>query len=441
MTARNVALEQNGPPPEIRFADLLPQVIRHAVLILLVVLLLAPLVWLLMTAFKPYPELFLRPPEVLPKNGTLVNFSEGWAIGGGKGIQDSIIVSTLSTVLCLVLGFPAAYALARRFPPHGQLSFTILSLRMTPPIVPVIGVYILFQQLSLFGMSRFNLLAEGLAFPEGPVVLPDGDLALVEISRGTVTRAGSDGRTHVLAEPGGGPNGAALGPDGALYICNNGGFSWQRDDGWRPIGKAPDNRGGRIERVDIGTGKVEVLYDRGGGEPLCAPNDIVFDRHGGFYFTDHGHRDGRRVDFGAVFYARADGSLIRQVAFPIGPNGIGLSPDGARLYVAETSSGRLWAYPVVAPGALGAVAWPSPTGSDLVAALPGFWRFDCLAVEEGFAIAIATLRLGGIVAVSPAGALVERIAIDDSYTTNICFGGPGRRTAFLTLSSTGRLVS
>ncbi|MCB1446324.1 MAG: carbohydrate ABC transporter permease [Rhizobiaceae bacterium] len=123
---------------------------RHLVIIVLLALFLLPLAWLLLTAFKPYAELFTSPPTVLPANPTLVNFSEGWAIGGGKGIMDSLIVSALSTFACLVLGFPAAYALARRFPPHGQLSFTILSLRMLPPIVPVIGFYILFQQLSLF---------------------------------------------------------------------------------------------------------------------------------------------------------------------------------------------------------------------------------------------------------------------------------------------------
>lgn len=123
---------------------------RHAVIVLLLALFLLPLAWLLLTAFKPYSELFVSPPSIFPTNGTLANFSEGWAIGGGKGIGDSLIVSSISTLLCLLLGFPAAYGLARRFPPHGQLSFTILSLRMLPPIVPVIGFYILFQELSLF---------------------------------------------------------------------------------------------------------------------------------------------------------------------------------------------------------------------------------------------------------------------------------------------------
>ena len=142
--------EAEVAPRELRIADIVSQVIKHLVLIMIVLLLMAPVAWLLMTAFKPYVELFNRPPTVLPVNPTLVNFSEGWAIGGGKGIQDSLIVSTVSTLFALVLGFPAAYALARRFPPHGQLSFTILSLRMTPPIVPVIGFYLLFQELALF---------------------------------------------------------------------------------------------------------------------------------------------------------------------------------------------------------------------------------------------------------------------------------------------------
>lgn len=125
-------------------------VAEHALVIGLLVLFLSPLIWLMLTAFKPYEELFVSPPTILPASATLENFSGGWNVGGGRGIGDSLIVSTISTLICLVLGYPAAYALARRFPPHGQLSFTILSLRMLPPIVPVIGFYLLYQELSLF---------------------------------------------------------------------------------------------------------------------------------------------------------------------------------------------------------------------------------------------------------------------------------------------------
>ncbi len=292
-------------------------------------------------------------------------------------------------------------------------------------------------------MTSFTVLAEDLAFPEGPVVMPDGSVVVTEIGVGRLTRVASDGAKTTVADTGGGPNGLALGPDGHFYVCNNGGFTWDRTDGrWRPVAKAHDNVGGSIQRVDPETGAVETLYDRCGDVALSAPNDIVFDRHGGFYFTDHGHRQGRKLDFGAIYYAKADGSAIHEVAYPlIGPNGIGLSPDHRTLYVAETSSGRLWSWCLEAPGRLAKADWPSPTGGDLAAGLPGFQRYDSLAVEAGGNIAIATLRFGGIVVVSPEGGEVQRIATPDPYTTNICFGGAGLTTAFITLSGTGRLVA
>ena len=116
------------------------------------------------------------------------------------------------------------------------------------------------------------------------------------------------------------------------------------------------------------------------------------------------------MDRGRVYYARADGSLIRQAAFPFfSPNGIGLSPDGATLYVAETPTARLWAFDITAPGELARQPWPSPHG--------------------------------GITIVSPDGASVEHVPFPDIYTTNICFGGEDLRTAYLTLSSSGRLIA
>lgn len=290
-------------------------------------------------------------------------------------------------------------------------------------------------------MTRFETMAEGLAFPEGPVSMPDGSVVVTEIARGCLTRIAPDGRATRLAETGGGPNGAALGADGMLYVANNGGFSWETEGGWRPVGRAPDNAGGAIQRVDPETGAVETLYTDCEGTPLRAPNDLVCDAHGGIWFTDHGHRSGRTLDFGAVHYAACDGTRIVEAAFPlIGPNGIGLSPDGGTLYVAETSSGRLWSWPVEGPGVLRRADWPSPTGGDLVAGLPGFQRYDSLAVEAGGNVAVATLRFGGLVVIAPGGGLVEQIALPDPYTTNICFDLRDPEVAYVTLSSTGRLV-
>ena len=286
-------------------------------------------------------------------------------------------------------------------------------------------------------------IATGLRFPEGPIAMPDGTIVLVEIERATLSRVLPDGRTEVIAKLGGGPNGAAIGPDGAVYICNNGGLRWHEDQhGLRPIGQPDDYGGGRVERVDVATGAVRVLYSGTQKGPLKGPNDLVFDRAGGMWFTDLGKTREREMDRGGVYYATADGSQIREVIYPmLTPNGIGLSPDESRLYVAETHTGRLWAFDLDAPGVVRRRKFPSPNGGELIAGLPGYQLFDSLAVDAEGNICVATLFNGGITVISPDGAKIEHVQMPDLYTTNLCFGGPELRTAFITLSLSGRLVA
>ncbi|MDA0224726.1 MAG: SMP-30/gluconolactonase/LRE family protein [Proteobacteria bacterium] len=286
-------------------------------------------------------------------------------------------------------------------------------------------------------------IATGLRFPEGPIAMPDGSVLLVEIERQTLSRVQSDGRIEVIAKLGGGPNGAAIGPDGAVYVCNNGGFLWHEDKhGLRPLGQAADYSGGRIERVDLATGEVRVLYTASDKGPLRGPNDIVVDRAGGLWFTDLGKARGRDLDRGGVYYAAADGSSITEVVYPLlTPNGIGLSPDESRLYVAETHTGRLWAFDLEGPGRIRRRPFPSPNGGELVAGLPGYQLFDSLAVDSAGNICVATLFNGGITVISPDGRKIEHLPMPDLYTTNVCFGGPDLRTAYATLSVSGRLVA
>jgi gluconolactonase len=290
---------------------------------------------------------------------------------------------------------------------------------------------------------EIRILAEELQFPEGPVALGDGSVLLVEIAGGTLTRVAAGGRKNIAARTGGGPNGAALGPGGHCYIANNGGFEWHREGGHiRPLTQARDYAGGRLERVDLETGAVEVLYRSCGEVPLKGPNDLVFDAHGGFYFTDLGKRRPREMDIGAVYYAKSDGSFITEIAYPmVTPNGVGLSPDGTILYVAETEAARLWAFPIEAPGEVRKEPWPSPHGGRLVAGMGGYQRFDSLAVQEDGRICVATLINGGITVISPDGRHIEHHPMPDPMTTNICFGGAGMKTAYITLSWTGRLVA
>jgi gluconolactonase len=295
------------------------------------------------------------------------------------------------------------------------------------------------KQLKLDG----QVIAGGLRFPEGPVALPDGSVLVTEIAAGTLARVSPHGEVDIVAHVGGGPNGAAIGPEGHCYVCNNGGFSWRTDDGFtRPTGAAADYTGGSIQRVNLSTGRVESLYTHCDGIPLHGPNDIVFDGLGGFWFSDFGKTFEDRILRGAVYYARMDGSFIRRAAHPVlTPNGVGLSPDGGTLYVTETETSRLWSYPILGRGELGLAPWPSPNGGRLVHGLPGFQRFDSLAVEEGGNICVATLVNGGIHVFSPSGELLEFHAAPEGYCTNICFGGPDRRTAFITLSGYGQLFA
>ncbi|HJW68775.1 MAG TPA: SMP-30/gluconolactonase/LRE family protein [Candidatus Binatia bacterium] len=286
-------------------------------------------------------------------------------------------------------------------------------------------------------------IVSGLQFPEGPIAMPDGSVLLVEIMRGTLSRVTLNGAVTVVAETGGGPNGAAVGPDGAVYICNNGGFEWHQIAGFTVPGNQPASyTGGSIQRVDLGSGRVETLYTECDGRPLRGPNDLVFDVTGGFWFTDHGKIRDRDRDRGGLYYARPDGSLIREVVYPLdSPNGVGLSPDGSRIYVAETFTGRVWQWDVVRPGEVAEGMPLSPGGAILLAGLPGYQLLDSLAVDADGNVCVATLVNGGITVLSTFGEVLEHVATGDPLTTNICFGGRDGRTAFITCSGTGRLVA
>lgn len=288
-------------------------------------------------------------------------------------------------------------------------------------------------------------IARGLRFPEGPVAMPDGSVIVVQLALGTVDRILPDGTQELVAHVGGGPNGAAIGPDGALYICNNGGDSWQFDGDQTHYSYVNDPDvyvGGSIQRVDLESGLVTKIYSACGERALRGPNDLVFDKFGGFYFTDTGKVRDDVVDTGYLYYALIDGTSINQIdAGLMTPNGVGLSPDGEELYVTETIPGRLWAYRIVGPGQVDRSSERPFCGPRrLVAALPRLEWFDSLAVDSEGHICVGALVTGAIVRISPDGQTIQTILMPESYTTNICFGGHDLRTAFITQSISGLLL-
>jgi gluconolactonase len=287
-------------------------------------------------------------------------------------------------------------------------------------------------------MANIEIIAEGLQFPEGPIPMPDGSVILVEIKRKTLTRVWN-GRSEVIAHMGGGPNGAAFGPDGAVYVTNNGGFEYHDIGGLTVPGFAPaDYDGGRIERVDLATGKVERVYDRCGEHKLSGPNDLVFDKAGAIWFTDLGKNHARSIERGGLYFAKPDGALIREVAYGgTGLNGVGLSPDEKTVYAAETDAGKLWAFDIAGEGQVA----PPPLGAigRCVFVYPGHVYFDSLAVTAYGDICVATLLNGGITTITPSGAFTHA-PLPDPLVTNIAFGGADMRDAYITLSGTGKLA-
>ena len=324
-----------------------------------------------------------------------------------------------------------------------------------------------------FRTSELRVVCTGLGYPEGPVAMPDGSVLLVELAAGTLSRISSAGQRTVVATMGGSPNGAAIGPDGKVYVCNSGGFSflYVSRAGISPTPSpgaiavttdaAPGYTGGSIQRVDLASGTVETLYTEfpgllgDGMHLLRAPDDLVFDDHGGFWFTDWGHTRGRTRDITGVCYARADGTLIREALYPLNaPNGIALSPDGTRLYVAETYTRRVLAWDLAAPGEIARTGPTADFSRLLTAAIPGQGILDSLKVDAEGNVYVVTMlpegqvfeSNGGITVIAPSGQILDFIelaagGVFDPLPSNLCFGGPDRRTAFITCGGSGRLLA
>ena len=202
-------------------------------------------------------------------------------------------------------------------------------------------------------MSEVRILATGLGFPEGPVVMPDGSVILTEIRNGRCSRVTPDGKVSAVLRL---RRRAERARDRArrrasisattAAAATSRACRWGRGRTRLQVRLDPAARSPRPARP-------RLLYNECDGHKLSAPNDLVFDKAGRLLL----HRSRQALCPPSRPWRRllraARRLEDRRIAYPIlSPNGCGLSPDGKMLYVADTEGARLWAFDVEGPGVL-----------------------------------------------------------------------------------------
>lgn len=263
------------------------------------------------------------------------------------------------------------------------------------------------------------ILAQGLKFPEGPALSPDGKtLYLVNVQTSAISRLDLKTKTLIYAwvtlPEGGRGNGATIGPDGALYIADVG----------RKL----------IVRVSLPDGQVTTVVDKTAeGKPFRGPNDLIFDKQGGIYFTDPDGSWGRPI--AAVYYVAPKTHTVSQVAEGLQfPNGLVLSADGHTLYVAESPLHRITAIDVTPNGIV-------PPGQKRIFCVTGtVGGGDGMRLgRDGFLYA-AIYGEGVIAKISPQGELVHRYpVVVGLHPTNLCFAHDGK-SLYVTETDTNTVV-
>ena len=272
------------------------------------------------------------------------------------------------------------------------------------------------EQLGLKPRSSPWLRLAGLpdmhSFLEGPVFDKGGNLHVVDSAFGRIFRVDTAGQVSVAVDYGGVPNGLAMSGDGDIYIAD-------RENG--------------ILRYAPGTGSISPVVTREQlGPDFKGPNDLVFDSRGNLYFTDQGDTD-LNDPTGRVFRRNIDGSLDKLLWNVPSPNGIALSPDETRLYVAVTFGQQVWHMPLRPDGRIIKVGvFQSFSG--------GFSGPDGLAVDSEGGLAVCQNRTGSVWLFDPLGVPTYRIkSCRGLLTTNATYG-PDGRTLFITESETGAIL-
>lgn len=246
---------------------------------------------------------------------------------------------------------------------------------------------------------------------EGPSFDKDGNLYCVDIPWGRIFRIDRQGNFKLVVEYEGEPNGLRIHRDGRIFVA--------------------DHRRG-IVIVDPDTGKITPFIERVRLEHLKAVNDLYFASNGDLYFTDQG-LTGLHDPTGRVFRARTDGRIDCLLNNVPSPNGLVLSLDEKVLYVAVTRANAIWRVPFSDDGSVAKVG--------TFIQMTGGGGPDGISIDEAGNLVVCQIGMGALWLFNPQGEPILRVdSCAGRQTTNVAFGGPDRKTAFITECEEGVIL-
>lgn len=251
------------------------------------------------------------------------------------------------------------------------------------------------------------------SFLEGPSFDRAGNLWCVDLAHGRILRVDPAGNFEVVIRYEGEPNGLKIHRDGRIFVA--------------------DHLHG-LMLLDPRARTIKPYLQHAMREGLRGLNDLFFASNGDLYFTDQGE-SALENPTGRVFRLRADGKTVDLLMDGLaGPNGLVLNRAENVLYVAITHDNAIYALRLEPDGRMKkASRYIQLSGST---AGP-----DGLAIDEAGNLAVVHAQAGTVWLFSSLGEPLYRIrSCAGLRTTNVAFGGPGRRTLYITEAEQGVIL-